>query len=159
MSVFLRLGASFALAGLLGVVPLVVRAAPIPGFTPAPTGAGTVLTNEPFTAQACFDNQSATETGYQPKYQLVVPAGSTLTSAQYLSFNLALQPVGTCNVVGGCPTGFVNPDTAATVPLQEGESLVIVGGSSGSFAPTRSTTRRATRRSSGRRRRSASRRR
>lgn len=135
MSVVLRLGASFALAGLLGAFPLAVAAAPIPGFTPAPTGAGTVLTNEPYTAQACFDNQSATDTGYQPKYQMVVPAGSTLTSAQYLSFNLALQTVGSCNVVGGCPTGFVNPDTAATVPLQEGETLVIVGGSSGSFAP------------------------
>lgn len=135
MSVLLRCGASLVLAGLLGALPLAALAAPIPGFTPAPAGAGTVLTNEPYTVQACFDNQSATDTGYQPKYQLVVPAGSTLTSAQYLSFALALQTVGTCNVAGGCPTGFANPATGATVPLQFGETLLIVGGSSGSFAP------------------------
>ena len=135
MSVFLRRGASMALLGLLALIPLGALAAPEPGFTPAPSGAGTVLTNEPYTAQACFDNLSTTDTGYQPKYQMVVPGGSSLTSAQYLSFNLALQTVGTCNVAGGCPTGFVNPATGATVPLQFGETLVIVGGSSGSFAP------------------------
>ena len=135
MSVFLRRGASLALLGLLALIPLGALAAPEPGFTPAPSGAGTVLTNEPYTAQACFDNLSDTDTGYQPKYQMVVPGGSSLTSAQYLSFNLALQTVGTCNVAGGCPTGFVNPATGATVPLQFGETLVIVGGSSGSFAP------------------------
>ena len=67
---------------------------------------------------------------------MVVPGAWSLTSAQYLSFNLALQQLaGTCNVAGGCPTGFVNPATGATVPLQFGETLVIVGGSSGSFAP------------------------
>ena len=135
MSVFLRRGASLALLGLLALIPLGALAAPEPGFTPAPSGAGTVLTNEPYTAQACFDNLSKTDTGFQPKVQMVVPGGSSLTSAQYLSFNLALQTVGTCNVAGGCPTGFVNPATGATVPLQFGETLVIVGGSSGSFAP------------------------
>ena len=135
MPVSARRYAGLALLGLAVLLPVAALAAPVPGFTPAPAGAGAVLTNEPYTAQACFDNLSPTDTGYQPKYQVVVPPGSTLNSAQYLSFNLPVQAIGTCNLAGGCPTGFVNPATGATVPLQFGETLVLVGGSSGSFAP------------------------
>ena len=65
---------------LAALAPLFVIAAPIPGFNPAPTAPGTVLTNEPYTATACFANLSGTptDTGYQPIMQVVVPAGSSL---------------------------------------------------------------------------------
>ena len=122
---------------LASSAPLAAIAAPIPGFNPAPTAPGTVLTNEPYTATTCVANLSGTPTdvGYQPTLQVVAPAGSTLASASYLGSAQSVQTIGTCNLVAGCPAGFVNPDTGLTVPLTYQQSLAIVRTVLGSFPP------------------------
>ncbi len=111
-------------------------AAPIPTFTPAPIGAGNVLSNQPYQITACFDNASPTDPGYSPTLQVVVPAGSTLGAVTYLGNAQTVQTIGTCGVAGGCPSQFVNPDTGLAVPLAQNESLAIVRYSLGSFSPS-----------------------
>ncbi|MBK8322758.1 MAG: DUF11 domain-containing protein [Betaproteobacteria bacterium] len=112
-----------------------VQGAPVPGFTPAPLPPGSVLSDAAYTASACFDNLSPADTGFGPSLQVVVPAGSTLTGALSYGGAQSIVAVGTCSAPGGCPTGFVNPDTQATVPLATGESLAVVRIALPSIAP------------------------
>lgn len=119
----------------LGILSSVAVAAPIPGFTPAPVSPGSVLSDAAYTASACFDNLSAADTGFGPSLQVVVPAGSTLVGATSYGGAQTIVAVGTCSAPGGCATGFVNPDTRATVPLATGESLAIVRIALPSIAP------------------------
>ncbi len=121
---------------IVALISVTALAAPLPTFTPVPTGAGNVLSGEPYQITACFNNVSATDPGYAPTIQVVVPAGSTLSSASYLGSAQTVQTIGTCAVVSGCPTGVSNPDTGLTVPLAQNETLAIVRYSLGSFSPT-----------------------
>lgn len=127
---------SVRLAALaLSLAAGIALAAPVPGFTPAPLSPGGVLSDAAYSVSACFDNLSATDTGFGPSLQVVVPAGSTLTGATSYGGAQSIVAVGTCTAPGGCPTGFVNPDTTATVPLATGESLAIVRIALPSIAP------------------------
>lgn len=130
----LRRGLALAAALLASFAPQVF-AQGIPGFTPAPSGAGDILSDGAYAVEACFDNLSPSNTGYSPTLEVVVPAGSTLGGATFSGNAQAIDVVGTCATPGGCPTGFVNPDTGATVALAEGETLAILRYSLGSFAP------------------------
>jgi uncharacterized repeat protein (TIGR01451 family)/fimbrial isopeptide formation D2 family protein len=129
----MRSALSACVTALLSVAAV---AAPLPTFTPAPTGGGNVFSGEPYQITACFNNASPSDPGYSPTIQVVVPAGSTLNSASYLGNAQTVQTIGTCNLAGGCPTGFVSPDTGLAVPLQLNETLAIVRYSLGSFSPT-----------------------
>ena len=132
-----RIRSTAVLVGsIFALFALAAQAAPLPTFTPAPSGGGNVLSNQSYPITACFDNLSPTDPGYAPTLQVVVPAGSTLSSATYLGNAQTVQTIGTCAVVAGCPTGFVNLDTGATVPLAQNETLAIVRYSLGSFSPT-----------------------
>ncbi len=136
----MRVGQSVAVRWMLGLALALAGtgaswAAPVPGFTPAPSGGGDVLAHTGYSAQACFDNLSPADTGYAPTLQVVVPAGSTLQSASAGGFGQTVETIGTCSAAGGCPTGFVNPDTGVTVPLAEGETLAVVRYALGAMAP------------------------
>ncbi len=123
------------LAAALASATCLAQAAPVAGFTPAPLSPGSVLSDAAYTVSACFDNLSATDTGFGPSLQVVVPAGSTLAGATSYGGAQTIVAVGTCSAPGGCPTGFANPDTQATVPLAAGESLAIVRIALPSIAP------------------------
>src|SRR5450755_4690784 len=132
-----RVGRLSAMTGSVVVLLSVAAlAAPLPTFTPAPSGAGNVFSGEPYQITACFDNLSATDPGYAPTIQVVVAAGSTLSSASFLGSPQTIQTIGTCALAGGCPAAFVNPDTGLAVPLAQNETLAIVRYSLGSFSPT-----------------------
>ena len=126
-----------ALTGsVVALLSVAALAAPLPTFTPAPTGGGNVFSGEPYQITACFNNVSATDPGYAPTIQVVVPAGSTLTSASFLGSSQTIQTIGTCAVPPAAAFGFVNPDTGLAVPLAQNETLAIVRYTLGSFSPT-----------------------
>src|SRR5450432_1324703 len=76
-----RIRSAVVLVGsIVAILSLTAQAAPLPTFTPTPSGGGNVLSNQPYPITACFDNLSASDPGYAPTLQVVVPAGSTLSS-------------------------------------------------------------------------------
>lgn len=128
------------------ILPLIVLVTATLFGAPIPTATGTnpgeQMIGESFSfpnraqdsSQICMSN-TGDETGYQPGYEMIVPEGVTLDSAQYIGTAVRKELVETCTFTqpGQTECNVTNPYTDRNITLDANETLFLLAYPLGSF--------------------------